>query len=120
MMENTTDAATDTAFIEKNAAQLFRRFSISFRFEYSCADYYIESLRTGRCISKDILFTMDYLENRMVRVPFLSGAFHPVRFKIPVSDLFLSDDPSFSAPQPDCLRHGYLSDRKTGSIQTFL
>lgn len=70
---------TESAFINKNAARLFHRFSVSFRYEYCCADYYIESLKTGRCVSKEILFTLDRLENRMV-----VSRFYP--------ELFIRDD----------------------------
>lgn len=65
-MQNLSGRGAGSAFITKNAVLLCCRFSISFRYEYGCADYFIESNRTGRCISKEILFTLDRLENRMV------------------------------------------------------
>lgn len=65
-MENLHHSFQDSIFISKNTLLLLSRFSLSYRHEFSCVDYYINDIETGICISKEILFTLDRLEGHIV------------------------------------------------------
>jgi hypothetical protein len=65
-MESSQSTYNDSNFIARNTHLLIDRFALSYRHEFSCVDYYISDIQTGLCISKDILFTRDRLEKRLV------------------------------------------------------
>ena len=65
-MENSYHSFEASRFISANASELLRRFSLSYRHEFTCIDYYINDVETGSRISKDILFTLDSMESRLV------------------------------------------------------
>lgn len=56
----------NSAFISLHAPFLLDRFRLSYRFEFSSADYFIADIATGRIISKDILFFFDRLKHHVV------------------------------------------------------
>ena len=65
-METVHHSFQDSIFISANVPTLLRRFSLSYRHEYTLVDYFINDIETGSRISKDILFTLDRRENRLV------------------------------------------------------
>jgi hypothetical protein len=65
-MENPLPINPVSAFISKNTPHLIDRFTLSYRHEFSCVDYYIHDVESGSRISKEILFTLDRFENRIV------------------------------------------------------
>jgi hypothetical protein len=65
-MENPLPMKQASTFISKNTPQLLDRFDLTYRHEFSCVDYYINDIETGCRISKEILFTLDRFENRIV------------------------------------------------------
>lgn len=80
-METALHSFQDSIFISANAHQLLRRFSLSYRHEFACIDYYVDDLETGLRISKDILFTLDRFENRLVVSRFYPELSHQVNSK---------------------------------------
>ena len=65
-MENPLTINQVSAFISENTPYLFDRFSLTYRHEFSCVDYFIDDIDSGCRISKEILFTLDRFENRIV------------------------------------------------------
>ena len=65
-MENPLPINQVSAFISENTPQLFDRFSLSYQQEFSCVDYFIHDIDSGCRISKEILFTLDRFESRIV------------------------------------------------------
>ena len=52
--------------MDQHVGLLTSRFSISYRHEFGCIDYYIDDIRSHTRVSKEILFTEDRLKNRIV------------------------------------------------------
>jgi hypothetical protein len=65
-MKHADHSFSDATFIDENTPLLLSRFSLSYHREFSCVDYYVKSIETGLCISKDILFSLDRIERRIV------------------------------------------------------
>jgi hypothetical protein len=75
-MEDFQPALSDSAFIWGKVPLLLGRFALSYQQEFSCVDYFINDRTTGCRISKNILFTLDRLERRIV-----ISSFYPELFK---------------------------------------
>ena len=65
-MENPLPINQVSTFMSENIPHLFDRFSLTYRHEFSCIDYFIHDIDSGCKISKEILFTLDRFENRIV------------------------------------------------------
>ena len=63
-------------FIARHAPELLRRFTLSYRHAFSCVDYYVDDIQSGQRISKEILFSLDRRNNRIV-----VARFYPEIFK---------------------------------------
>jgi hypothetical protein len=66
IMQTVQQPIHKSTFIDQHLALLTRRFSISYRHEFGCIDYYIDDIRSHTRVSEDILFTEDRLKNRIV------------------------------------------------------
>jgi hypothetical protein len=100
-------------FIQQYTPVLFSRFGLSFRYAFNCADYFIIDIKTGKYISKEILFVLDPLERCLVVSRFFPEIYKQnsskylsatcfyllIRHFIQVSDMTLDSTISLTAKQ---------------------